>query len=405
MGAALLALFAGLLTLALFLLLLSTLILLLQICAAVSSSGGRASAAPLPATLARPRLAVLMPAHNESGGILAALKSIVPQLAVRDRLLVVADNCTDNTAALARSAGVEVVERSDAQLRGKGYALDHGVRHLSADPPEVVVIIDADCTLGPQCLDRLASACGEATRPVQALYLMRSPPSAGLQTRLAEFAWVMKNLARPLGSMRLGLPTHLMGSGMAFPWLLISVVPLASGHIVEDLELGLDLAAAGAPPLFCPDAVVWSSFPADQDAMATQRTRWEHGHLSAIASRAPRLLWNALTHGQISLVALVLDLCVPPLAFLSLLLALALVAAGVLWVAGPSLPLLLAVGATALFGLAIFLAWWRFGREILSMKELFDVPAYVLAKVPLYARFFRRRQTEWVRTERDHSEP
>lgn len=405
MGVALLALFAGLLTLALLLLLVCTLVLLLQICAAVSISGGRPTAAPMPATLVRPRLAVLTPAHNESAGILAVIRSIMPQLAVHDRLLVVADNCTDNTAALARAAAAEVVERSDGQLRGKGYALDLGVRHLSADPPEVVVIIDADCTLGPQCLDRLASACIEANRPVQALYLMRSSLSAGLQTRLSEFAWVVKNLARPLGASCLGLPTHLMGSGMAFPWSLISVARLASGHIVEDLELGLDLAAAGSPPLFCPDAAVWSSFPAEQAGMATQRTRWEHGHLGAIGRRAPRLLWRALTHGQLSLVALVLDLCVPPLAFLALLLVLSLIAAGVLWVAGPLLPLLLAVGATGLFGLAILLAWWQFGRQILSMRELLNLPAYALAKVPLYARFFRGRQTEWVRTERDHGEP
>lgn len=59
----------------------------------------------------RPRVAVLVPAHNESLIIIATLNSLLPQLQAGDRLLVVADNCSDDTAALARAAGAEVIER------------------------------------------------------------------------------------------------------------------------------------------------------------------------------------------------------------------------------------------------------------------------------------------------------
>lgn len=58
---------------------------------------------------------------------------------------MVADNCTDDTARLASAAGAEVIERHDALLRGKGYALDFGVRHLAQQPPDVVIVVDADC--------------------------------------------------------------------------------------------------------------------------------------------------------------------------------------------------------------------------------------------------------------------
>jgi cellulose synthase/poly-beta-1,6-N-acetylglucosamine synthase-like glycosyltransferase len=92
----------------------------------------------------RPRLAVLMPAHNESAGIVPAIEAVNEQLQPGDRLLVVADNCSDDTARVAAAAGAQVAERTDPQCRGKGYALDFGVRRLEADPPEVVVIIDAD---------------------------------------------------------------------------------------------------------------------------------------------------------------------------------------------------------------------------------------------------------------------
>ena len=95
-------------------------------------------------------LAVLMPAHDEAGGIEPAIRAVLAQLAAGDRLLVVADNCSDATAAVARAAGAEVIERSDRVRRGKGYALDHGVRWLEQAPPAAVVILDADCIAAPR---------------------------------------------------------------------------------------------------------------------------------------------------------------------------------------------------------------------------------------------------------------
>ena len=95
----------------------------------------------------RSRLAVLVPAHDEGAVLLQTIADIQMQLRPGDRLLVVADNCADDTAGIARAAGAEVVERHDPDKRGKGYALDFGIRHLALDPPEVVIIIDADCRL------------------------------------------------------------------------------------------------------------------------------------------------------------------------------------------------------------------------------------------------------------------
>ena len=195
---------------------------------------------------ARPRFAVLMPAHDEAAGIAASIATILPQLHSGDRLLVVADNCSDATAAAARGAGAEVVERHDLSHRGKGYALDFGVRALEGDCPPVVIVVDADCSVDAQALHRLATRCAEVGRPVQALYLMHAPPGAGLRLRIAAFAWIVKNRARPLGLLRLRLPCQLMGTGMAFPWGLLRDAPLASGHLVEDMQLGIDLAMAGA---------------------------------------------------------------------------------------------------------------------------------------------------------------
>ena len=125
--------------------------------------------------LAWPRVAVLVPAHNESVGIIPTLADAQSQLRSGDRLLVVADNCSDDTAEVARAGGAAVLEREDPERRGKGYALSAGVAHLSADPPDIVVIVDADCRLSPNAIPRLAARCAQSRRPTQANYVMRAP--------------------------------------------------------------------------------------------------------------------------------------------------------------------------------------------------------------------------------------
>lgn len=352
----------------------------------------------------RPSIAVLVPAHNEATGIAAALRSIQAQLQMSDRLLVVADNCTDDTAATALAVGAEVLERRDAARRGKGYALDFGVRHLALAPPEVVIIVDADCWLEQGALDILACRSLATNRPMQALYLMQSPAGAGLKTKVAEFAWTVKNRARAIGFQRIGLPCQLMGTGMAFPWALIARAELASGHIVEDLKLGLDFARLGQAPLFCSEAQVTSVFPVNVEGVQSQRTRWEHGHLGMMLKEGPRLILESVRTRNRDLFALTIDMCVPPLALLTLLMLVFGLMGMMLWaVTDKALPWSLAIINPTLLGLAVLLAWARFGRGILTFRNLAYAPIYALSKIPLYLKFLVRRQVEWVRSHRDES--
>jgi cellulose synthase/poly-beta-1,6-N-acetylglucosamine synthase-like glycosyltransferase len=350
----------------------------------------------------RPTVAVLVPAHNEAGAIAATLQTILPQLRSADRLLVVADNCSDDTRAVAAATGAEVIERRDVQHRGKGFALDFGVRHLAPQAPGVLIIVDADCLVSPGAIDRLASLCAAKGRPIQARYLMRLPPGAGALRRIAQFAWMVRNAVRPRGLLRVGLPCQLMGSGMALPWTHVVGGRLASGHLVEDLKLGLELAEAGSAPLFCPTALVSSVFPASAAGVEGQRRRWEHGHLSVLFSHGPRLLLRALARADAAALALTMDLLVPPVALLSLLV-------GVVWLAdlaaipllGSAVPLLYGSAVLGLLMGSVLLAWLRFGREILSLGTLLLACAYVFGKLPLYVRFAFARQVDWVRSRRD----
>src|ERR1700733_695431 len=120
------------------------------------------------------RVAVIVPAHNESVGISPTIEDIKRQLSPGDRLLVIADNCSDDTAAVAAAAGAEVIARDDLEKIGKGYALGFGVSHLSIDPPDFAVFIDADCRLQSDAIGRLREICSELQRPVQACFLMKA---------------------------------------------------------------------------------------------------------------------------------------------------------------------------------------------------------------------------------------
>jgi cellulose synthase/poly-beta-1,6-N-acetylglucosamine synthase-like glycosyltransferase len=369
--------------------------------AAQARGGARVNTGAVETAAPRGTVAILVPAHNEEDGIAQTLATLVPQLAAGDRLLVVADNCSDATAERARAAGAEVVERFHASDRGKGFALAFGVDSLRADPPAAVLIVDADCELAPGSLEVLAAELERTRRPVQALYLMTAPADARLARRLAQFAWRVRNWARPAGWHRLGMPCQLMGTGMAFTWDMLRDAPLANASIVEDMKLGIELAKTGQAPVFCARALVTSQFPDSAVASTTQRTRWEHGHLEMILREVPAMLARALARGDRRLFGLALDLSVPPLALLAGLLVLDAVLALAAWSCGAgSGPIAVAGVLLAAFLLSVLTAWFVRGRDLVRFAELMSVPWYIAAKLPVYVRFIVRRQRAWVRTDR-----
>ncbi len=351
----------------------------------------------------RPRLAILIPAHNESGKLLATLNDVKTQLRSGDRVLLVADNCTDDTAAVARAAGATVTERNDPTKIGKGYALAWGLRHLREDPPQIIIVIDADCRLAIGTIGRLATACAVMNRPVQGLYLMSAPDQSPINYQVAMFAFRVKNRVRPLGLRALSLPCQLMGTGMAFPWQLINSVDLATGAIVEDMKLGLDLARVGHPPFFCPSAAVNSQFPLSMKGAKSQRKRWEQGHMGMIATTIPRLVCESLVRRNFHLLALSLDTAVPPLTLLGMLLTVMLLVSGFGFVFGLS-PVALIVSAASLLAYltAVLLCWVRYGRDILPLRSILSVVSYFAEKLALYCQIFSRdSNSQWIRTDRD----
>jgi cellulose synthase/poly-beta-1,6-N-acetylglucosamine synthase-like glycosyltransferase len=357
-----------------------------------------------PAKLARSTIGVLVPAHNEEAVIASTLESIRAQMVVGDRLLVIADNCSDATARIAKQCHSEILERNDQTQRGKGYALQSGMEQFRPNPPAVVIVIDADCRLRPGCLDALAAQVAETARPVQACYLMTPPPVPRAIDVVSSLAVLVKNRVRPLAMAKLGLPCLITGSGSAFPWQAIQSRSFGGGNIVEDMQLAVDLALAGFSPTFCDRAVVLAGLPDRHSAFVSQRRRWEHGHLQTLLAQAPRLLVGFLKTGRLELAAMMADLAVPPLSLLAAMNA-AMLAVTFIWGIGMAnwTPAAIAGGTAVLLSASIAIAWWRFARDRVPFRILLTVPVYVVTKLPLYATFLFRRERTWVRTGRNRS--
>lgn len=350
----------------------------------------------------RPSIAILVAAHNEEEVIGTTLSTISPQVSNRDKLVVIADNCTDNTAEIARGFNATVLERTNSEHRGKGYALDYGLQSIQSDPCDVVIIIDADCHIEKNYVESLATMAMISQRPVQPINLLHRADKSNLKSAISELAFVVKNLVRPKGLDYLKLPC-MVTMGTAFPWSVINQVSLASNNLVEDMQFGIDLAIAGSPPLFCSDTKVQGVLPLKNKAAQTQRTRWEHGHLSTLQTQIPRLFKESWKQKRLDLLAIAIDLSIPPLSFLVIvwfLVAIATMTTSLMegrTIAALSFMLIEGV----LLFMGVLLAWVKFGRAILPLKSLVKVPLYILWKVPIYFRFLFNPQKHWVRTERD----
>ena len=349
-----------------------------------------------------PRLAVLIPSHNEEAIVAGILQDVKSQVQENDRVIVIADNCEDSTAAVAKSHGAEVFERFDETDRGKAYALRFALEKLEADPPEVVIVVDADCRISSDALAYLSSKAAKLDRPVQGSYIFGEQQDGVASNNASSFTLWFKNHIRPLGSLRLGMPCQLTGSGMAFPWHVIRKVNVANQSLAEDTTLGLELAYAGHPPTFCPEARIDGHVPKEWGTLVQQRRRWEQGYLESILSNAPKMTLRSITSFKPGLLWAAFDLCIPPLALLGIAWAiLTLPAIAMVWFDGSVLPAI-ALGAGAiLMGSSLVLGWLAHCRDKVPAKAILAMPWFLVRKVVIYASLLLKREKVWLRTERD----
>lgn len=345
---------------------------------------------------------VIIPAHNESLVIEATLKRVLSELTSKDNVVVVADNCCDNTADIARKMGVEVIERNHDELKGKGYALSYGVNHIKEQniKRDCIIILDADCMVKHGALASLAYKAKDKSLPVQGVYLMEANAQSGLSEKVASFAFLIKNKIRPLGLKKIGVSAHLTGSGMAFPWEFLSADDVFSGDLAEDMMLGCKFVNNGRKVLIDENANITSYFPTEKDALLTQRRRWELGHIHTISCYVPEIFISAFKKNRPSNLLFAADLVIPPFTmFLVLLFGNILLASLTALLLQSTTALIVSTSSLFFVLSSLLVAWYFEGRNILPATSLKGLVSFILFKLKLYTTF--RKRVGWEKTARD----
>ena len=312
---------------------------------------------------------------------------------------MIADNCSDATAALAAEAGATVWERDAPDARGKPQALAWAIERLWTERPrtDVVVIVDADCAASPNLCSTIAAEiarrcrCGRRcptrwpTPPIR-----RRPPCAPPVSRSSTSS------ARA-GRARLGLSCNLFGTGMGFSAAVLRHVRWPQS-VTEDTELFVRLTRAGYRVAYAGGACVTSPMPVSPEQAAEQQLRWESGNARLARRELPGLLGQAIGNADIQCLGAAAELALPSQTLMATA-GLLLLAAGAV---GRDRRLMAATAATiaaqasyVIGGLAAA------GGSRVLLGALVHAPEFLAGRVPVLARVASGRGARgWVRTTR-----
>jgi cellulose synthase/poly-beta-1,6-N-acetylglucosamine synthase-like glycosyltransferase len=354
-----------------------------------------------------PQLVALVPAHNEEALIGRLLENLAQLHYPRARLAVyvIADNCDDATATIAGAfAGAHVwahvLERTDAQRRGKGYAIRWALERLQAMDVayDACVLFDADSLVDADCLLALAAAYQRGADAVQGQYAV-SNAFATPSTSLRWLALTLMNHIRQLGRTTLGASSALTGNGMLFSRALLERHPWNAFGLTEDYQYYIDLVEHGERIHYAPDALVRAEMPTTFTQMRTQDKRWESGLERSTAAIALSLFRAALRYRSAAPLEAVMELLTPPLSLLVGLAAVTLLAA--LALSWPP-ALILALVIWACLGFYIGSTLWLERPPLALYRALLYAPLYLCWKlwVKIVVVRLPHRSREWVRTSR-----
>jgi cellulose synthase/poly-beta-1,6-N-acetylglucosamine synthase-like glycosyltransferase len=351
------------------------------------------------------RFDVIVPAHNEEsviGAVIASLRKI-EWPTDQFRIVVVADNCTDTTAAIATAAGAHVMQRVDKENRGKGYALDFAFKASRAKGwADAVVVIDADAEVSPNILQSFASRLALGEKAVQAHYGV-SNTNASWRTRLLGIAKASFHIVRSRGRERLKLSCGIRGNGWCVTHALLDQVPYKAFSLTEDLEYGIDLGMAGYRVAYADESHSDAEMVSGEKDSRRQRQRWEQGRFQLVRTKTLPLLRRAVARRSRVCLDLGLDLLVLPVSYVFLNVVVLLFLSALGFALGASTPVWFWVGITCAAALVLYIlrGWQLSGAGLRGLLDLARAPFFLAWKILVMLR--GRESKEWVRTKRENS--
>ncbi len=344
---------------------------------------------------AKGRIGILIPAHNEKLTIERTLHSVLEAAAKSHdiEVNVIADNCSDNTADIARSTSANVLERTNKHLRGKGAALQWAMEKLADKHYDFTMIIDADSIVSDGFFQELRLALGQAnTQVVQTRYEAMANEHSSVK-RLAMLGF---NVLRGRGRVALGGSAGIMGNGFVLSKATLERVPFRANSIVEDLEYHMRLVESDITVRFCDSARIYGEMPTDDSASDVQSSRWEGGRLGVLKAAWLPLLKKSI-HGvpkkEFHALDALLDLMLLPIGYVVMVLLIGL--------------LFPYTQAIALFGCMVVgiyvLGAALCGNGLSELEVLKKVPVFLFKKIMRIPALLASSSssTHWKRTPRD----
>lgn len=255
---------------------------------------------------------VLVPAHNEELLLGRVLESIRNQDYPKEMydVLVVADNCTDNTAKIAMREGTRIIERKDDRLTGKGYAIKYGLEYLANELYDAVFVIDADSIVDQVALQEIDQAIQQGARIIQCSNGLANPDDSWF-TRLMDISRTLGNEVLEPSKEIIGLSSHLMGNGMCFVRDVIEKYGWNAFSVGEDWEYYARVVLTGERVAFVNKARVYHRESVDLKQATSQRLRWSSGRFAIAAKYGTRLFYNGIKSGSIMKIDAAMPLLLP----------------------------------------------------------------------------------------------
>lgn len=354
------------------------------------------------------RFSILVPAHDEEPVIGECLDSLIAFDYPEElrRVIVIADNCSDQTASIAASKGATVYERNDMSKRGKGYALDWAMHKLLSEDnrwTDAVLVFDADTEADPRFLRHMDERLQTGGLALQGRYDLLNPFD-NWRTALLYSALLLHNRLRPLARQALGWTTLLKGNGMCFARSVVERFGWNTYGLAEDIEYTTGLLNAGIRVESVPGAVLYAQAPQTSRQADSQRMRWEGGRFTAARRDGLLMLRDFFRHRSAAKLDWAMDLLTPPVGILvgvPIVMLLLDIPLFVLW--NGVLGFVAWSWATALCGAVVYVMGGLLvsGADRRAYLYLLCTPIFLIWKLKIYATMLLGKGPRgWVRTER-----
>lgn len=348
---------------------------------------------------------ILVPAHNEGQDISKTLHSLEQlEPSGTTKIVVIADNCTDKTAEVARSCNIDVLERFDENLKGKGYALQWAISQSTLSDYDAVVIVDADTIVDRNMLGAMAQSFEDGAGAVQVYYGFTAEKKTNL-SYLQQMASIVENILFYNARSILRLPILLRGNGMAIRTEVLRNHPWDSFSITEDVDYAVNLLKDGISIDFNINSRVLSAATSSFKQSTSQKIRWASGTIQLIREQVFGLIFDGVKKKRLDLIELGFSFS---LLSRPLLIYLTLIVLVLSFISNSHFQPVFTYWCLSLIGLLIvynITGIIYVDEKIPACKALFLIPFYgVWFLFIQITAMFRSGKLGWIRTDRTNNE-